>query len=496
MKKQVVKICIIHYNTPQLLNYVLMSVKMHTPNSEIFVFDNSDKYPFHNTFENVTVIDNTKGQYINWQDFLNRYPDRLKSPGKINGHGSAKHAYSIEKCMELINDNFILLDSDVLLKKDITPLFDNKFITIGEVFTQPYSTIQRILPFINFINVNECKKRGIHYFDENMMHGLMVSPLSDKYDTGASFFYKVKDLNIKHIKCNEYVEHYGSGSWIKDLPEWRKHNYTLGEWLRVHSEYWYGKKERIAVYTCITDGYDNLIEPDKHYDGVDFICFTDEPEQLTSDIWDIRPLPDGLSDLTKVKQQRHMKILPHRYLSDYEISIWIDGSIKVTGDIVDWSDKTLDDKHSVYIPQHPTRSCVYVEGAVCKSIGKDAADVIDTQMERYRNDGYPQNNGLVQSNIILRRHNDVDCIALMESWWTELYNGSRRDQLSFNYALWKTGVNVFTALDKCTCQSEWFKWNPYHHNKQPRNEQENVVKQETKHKPKHPVKIYLRKRNF
>ena len=33
------------------------------------------------------------------------------------------------------------------------------------------------------------------------------------------------------------------------------------------------------------------------------------------------------------RNARKYKILPHRFLSEYDISIWIDGNIKVRGDV-------------------------------------------------------------------------------------------------------------------------------------------------------------------
>ena len=39
--------------------------------------------------------------------------------------------------------------------------------------------------------------------------------------------------------------------------------------------------------------------------------------------------------------------------------------------------------------------------------------------------------------MLIRNHNEQDCIDLMEAWSNELDNGSLRDQLSFNYVMWK-----------------------------------------------------------
>ena len=41
---------------------------------------------------------------------------------------------------------------------------------------------------------------------------------------------------------------------------------------------------------------------------------------------------------------------------------------------------------------------------------------------------------------VLRRHNAADCIKTMETWWQEIKYKSKRDQLSFNYSMWKTGM--------------------------------------------------------
>jgi hypothetical protein len=62
------------------------------------------------------------------------------------------------------------------------------------------------------------------------------------------------------------------------------------------------------------------------------------------------------------------------------------------------------------------------------------------QMERYRKESYPKNNGLCACTILLRRHNSPDIIEAMENWWQEISNGSFRDQLSFNYIAHKCGL--------------------------------------------------------
>ena len=60
-------------------------------------------------------------------------------------------------------------------------------------------------------------------------------------------------------------------------------------------------------------------------------------------------------------------------------------------------------------------------------------------MKRYVKEGFPRFFGLTENGILVREHNNEDCIRIMDTWWDEVLNYSRRDQLSFMYAIWKNG---------------------------------------------------------
>lgn len=227
------------------------------------------------------------------------------------------------------------------------------------------------------------------------------------------------------------------------------------------------REPKIVVYTCITGGYDGLMEPLVVTPGVDYICFTDNLA-MKSKTWKIRPMPEELKGLSNVKQQRGVKILAHRYLPDYDISVWVDGAVQVKGNIKEYL-KSLDFKNfSVFIPEHPVRKCIYAEKDACVKIKKIKGDEValaDKQMKRYKDENFPVNYGLVQTNVMMRRHNDPYCKELMEKWWEELKDYSHRDQLSFNYALWKVGNSGFKYLIKTTCNSRVFNWIKSHKKK-------------------------------
>ena len=79
----------------------------------------------------------------------------------------------------------------------------------------------------------------------------------------------------------------------------------------------------------MTDNY-HLHKPDIELNGYDFVCFTDNPN-FKSDIWDIR-LVDAIYD-DGARNAKRYKLMPHRFLSEYDVSIWIDIEVKITKDI-------------------------------------------------------------------------------------------------------------------------------------------------------------------
>ena len=464
-----VNICIIHYNTPELTDALVKSIEHFTPNSNIYIFDNSDKRPFNTAgeYDNVTVFDNTKGQIINFDEWLKKFPNRVKSNESTKSFGSAKHSYSIERCRELINDGFVLLDSDVLLKKDISVLFNPYFASIGEISTYGQYPVKRFLPYVNFVG----KNKSVSYFNENYMRGLCVNTSIknyDYYDTGANFYREITALKLpyRQIKCDDFVKHYKAGSWNG------KHESSLSPimWLKQNKSLWdFGPKTKV-IYTCIMDGYDDINQPAQVDLDFDYVCFTNDKEWLeqgSCGVWQFRSIPEGLNDLSPVQQQRTIKICPHRYLSKYEISLWIDGGVQIKNCVSLWVDENIkkDKECSIFIPQHPTRKCIYEEAKACIAMKKDNKEKITKQINDYRKEQMPAELGMVQSNIIIRRHNDGHCKKLMEAWVTKLLANSFRDQLSFNYVLWKNPDVKIHLLDKMIYRSKWFLWSGSHKRK-------------------------------
>jgi len=117
-----------------------------------------------------------------------------------------------------------------------------------------------------------------------------------------------------------------------------------------------------------------------------------------------------------------------------------------------------------------SRNCAYEEAQTILDLGaknmkltpgrgmynyKDNPKIIVKQFDKYSKLNYPENNGLITGMVILRRHNEKDCIQTMEDWWKEIKYGSKRDQLSFNYCAWKNDLK-FNYMDGDSRNNEHF----------------------------------------
>ncbi len=210
-------------------------------------------------------------------------------------------------------------------------------------------------------------------------------------------------------------------------------------------------KNKGVIYTCITGGYDNLIQHNYQDLNWDYICFTDNEDLLKQRVvghWTIEPLRFSLLD--NVRNARWHKTHPHKLLSKYEYSIWIDGNINITGSLLfDKAKKCINENRILSVHQHPLRNCVYDEAIACMALKKDKKEIINTEIAVLKQLGFPENMGLNETNIMFRFHNHKKCIAIMEDWFEFIEKYSRRDQLSFNYVVWKNKYEMVNFLGPC-----------------------------------------------
>ena len=198
-----------------------------------------------------------------------------------------------------------------------------------------------------------------------------------------------------------------------------------------------------VIYTCITGGYDDLINHTFINQDWDYVCFTDDLSIVNAadSFWDVRPLL--FDKLDNVRNQRWHKIHPHILFTEYKKSIWLDANINILNkDLFADIDMAIAESRLISIAPHPVRNCIYDELITCVELGKDNVEVMREQVNLIRMSGFPEKQGLFESNIMYREHHDDRVIAVMNDWWWWVENYSRRDQLSLPYVIWQHKLDV------------------------------------------------------
>lgn len=206
---------------------------------------------------------------------------------------------------------------------------------------------------------------------------------------------------------------------------------------------WERKKKngKVVVYTCVTNNYDEIPDPQWQSDDVDWVVISDKPLDAHSlfQWYDLRNVvPESIVD--PVLQNRYCKINAHKIFSEYKASIYVDGNIQVAGDVTRFLEYAGESGIATHI--HPVRNCLYDEGLLCAVYKKADVGAIRRQLEAYYVQGMPAGFGLFELNVLARFHNKAECVRIMDTWWREVASCTHRDQLSFTYALWKNGFSL------------------------------------------------------
>lgn len=199
------------------------------------------------------------------------------------------------------------------------------------------------------------------------------------------------------------------------------------------------RRRDVVVYTAIAGGYDDLKVPEIFPDGWKLVCFTDELEPESA-AYDLRPFDHHHVDPTR--RCRYVKLHPHVYFPDHEWSVWVDANLLVRGDLTPLVEH-VERSGDIGMFLHPHRSDVFEEAdEVIQRGGLDDAGVIRSQMDAYRERGVRAAEPLYETNVLVRHHSEPRIVKLMDLWWREIDNGSKRDQLSFPIVTSELGIDV------------------------------------------------------
>ena len=198
---------------------------------------------------------------------------------------------------------------------------------------------------------------------------------------------------------------------------------------------------RTVIYTCIVGNYDELRQPLALDANYDFVCFREKgwsgPER--EGVWENRPLEVTFGDA--VLDSRWPKMHPHELFPEYDACVWIDANVQITGtDIYEAVETMLEEEVTYAGVPHPTRDCVYSEAVKCRDMGYISWLKLAQIHFYYWFIGIPRHCGLLEDNLIFRRHMEPEIMALGDIWWKKILKFCRRDQLSLNLCLRRLGI--------------------------------------------------------
>ena len=246
-----------------------------------------------------------------------------------------------------------------------------------------------------------------------------------RYKRSAEF-----QLTMRKYRKQYGVAHYPSK--VKDL-QWNSQKKAAALYLKAD--------KKVVVYTCIAGKYDTVNEPRFRMNpNVSYVLFTDQ--DIKSDVWDVRKIPEQLADMDGVRINRYLKMHPHEYLGEFDYAIYVDGNVQIISDMSGLAN-LINDEVGFAMHYHNVRNCVYQEAVACQCLKKGNPLGITKDVERYLKMGYPRENGLLECTVFVTDLHSDASKKIYDQWWEEfLKSESKRDQLSLPIVLWKNKIPV------------------------------------------------------
>ena len=369
------QVAIIHYNTPELTEAAILSLRKHGGEDyQVTLFDNSapsidqktgERYearPFTAEMPGVTIIDNTRGQVIDFEKELAKYPDRSVDIGCVKScvFGSDKHMMTVQYIMDhVLTDGFLLMDSDILIRQSVDFMFQEDQCCVGHIIgSSGPKAYPRLAPMLLWINSKMCKEGGAVFFDPDRSWALNPGGYGNPkngWDTGGALLDDIKRkkpaCHGKRIDIRPLMYHFGSGSWYKN--EAGRHQ----SWLQEHRDLWYTEPEkRPAKYTVMTyifGGYEFPHEVMAKDPDAEYLLITDD-KNLKSVTWEVVYDP-SLSGRNPIEANYDVRLHPFRY-AHTDVVVRIDGSIELKKSLAPLLKAFNDGGYDRCLMIHPARN--------------------------------------------------------------------------------------------------------------------------------------------
>jgi|APSaa5957512535_1039671.scaffolds.fasta_scaffold69309_2 hypothetical protein len=198
----------------------------------------------------------------------------------------------------------------------------------------------------------------------------------------------------------------------------------------------------IIVYSAVTASYDMVFKPRVCTDNVEYILFLDRPRKVKG--WNVLPISNVIKG-DKSLTNRWYKFFPHEAFKEAEYSVYVDGNIRVIGDLELLIQEFKESGAALGVFKHTERTNISQEVDACLQRGKFSErdkQQVKKQIKSYSEAGMPQEQPLADNGVIFRWHKHPMLSEAMTSWWEQLLTFSKRDQISLPYIVWKNNLPV------------------------------------------------------
>ena len=147
------------------------------------------------------------------------------------------------------------------------------------------------------------------------------------------------------------------------------------------------KTNKVAIYTALTNTYDQIYAPKVNPSNLDYYLFTDNIRDLETNIWNVKKINFQYRDPRRLAKL--FKIFPHHLFPNYDYSIWVDASIEILNDLNDLINEYL--KNNEDLPQELAAELgLDVEKLKADSNSPQIKGLIDEEIKQMRNSGIPR----------------------------------------------------------------------------------------------------------
>lgn len=250
-------------------------------------------------------------------------------------------------------------------------------------------------------------------------------------------------LNSKEYRLGKKILNIKNHNFIEMLKEYilrKKVEKYNGKNIKVNNNtHKISSDKKIVVYTCITGGYDDVQEPFYSNPNVDYIIYTDL--KIKTEKWKYKVIPENIKLINdNIIINRYIKFKMHELFSNYDYAIYIDGNVKIIGDVTKLIEK-INNKSGLALHSHNCRNCAYNEAQVCVLKKKGVKNKIQDLIRKMKLEKFPTKYGLFEANVIAVDLKNENAKKIMNDWYN-IFKESEcyRDQIILPYVLWKNNL--------------------------------------------------------